>query len=138
MMIAITSAPIDAQSVEATVHHPGAGAVLTFSGVTRDNFAGRPVTGLHYDAYVEMAESEMFALRDKVMARWPGVLLSMVHRIGALKVGEVSVVISVSAPHRDEAYQASRFAIDELKAQVPIWKKEHYADGTADWKANKP
>ena len=137
-MIAITTEPIDAQAVEATVHHPGAGAVLTFSGVTRDNFDGRSVTGLHYDAYVEMAESEMAALRDQVTARWPGARVAMVHRIGALTVGEVSVVISVSAPHRDEAYQASRFAIDELKAKVPIWKKEHYADGNADWKANKP
>ena len=137
-MIAITTEPIDARAVEATVQHPGAGAVLTFSGVTRDNFDGRPVTGLHYDAYVEMAESRMAALRDTITERWPGARVAMIHRIGALTVGEIGVVISVSAPHRDEAYQASRFAIDELKAQVPIWKKEHYADGHADWKANKP
>lgn len=137
MMIAITEHPIDRDAVEQAVRHPGAGAVLTFSGVTRDNFGGRSVTGLRYEAYAEMAEAEMARLRDEICARWPGVQVAMVHRIGALAVGEASVIISASSPHRDEAYQASRYAIDALKVRVPIWKKEHYADGMADWKANK-
>jgi molybdopterin synthase catalytic subunit len=137
MMIAITEHPIDRSAVEQAVRHPGAGAVLTFSGVTRDNFGGRPVTGLRYEAYAEMATAEMARLRDEICARWPGVQVAMVHRIGALAVGEASVIISASSPHRDEAYQASRYAIDALKVRVPIWKKEHYADGMADWKANK-
>ena len=136
-MLELTEAVIDPRVVEAAVSHPGAGAVLTFHGVTRDNFDGRPVTGLSYEAYGPMAVSEMEKIRDELAARWPGARVAMVHRLGALDVGEVSVVISVSTPHRAACYAASRYAIDELKARVPVWKKEHYADGDADWKANK-
>lgn len=136
-MLEITESPIDRAEVDAAVDHPGAGAIVTFLGVTRNNFDGRPVTGLSYEAYPEMATSEMAKIVAEVQQRWPGAQVAVVHRIGELVVGEVSVVISTSAPHRDEAYQASRFAIDALKARVPIWKKEHYADGAADWKANQ-
>jgi len=136
-MIEITDDTIDPRAVEASVSHDGAGAVITFHGVTRDNFGGRPVSGLSYEVYPEMALKEMRAIAAEAQARWPGARVAMVHRDGVLTVGEVSVVISTSAPHRDECYQASRFAIDALKARVPIWKKEHYADGEADWKANK-
>jgi len=136
-MLSLTDQPIDARAVEAAVSWPGAGAVLTFSGVGRDSFEGRPVLGLYYEAYAEMVLPEMAHIRDQLVARWPGARLAMVHRTGEVGIGEASVVISVSAPHRGEAYEASRFAIDALKARVPVWKKEHYADGAA-WKANDP
>lgn len=134
-MIALTDQVIDQASLELAVSHPGAGAILTFAGVTRDNFEGRRVVGLHYQAYAEMAVPQMQRIVDDALARWPGVRVAMVHRTGQLDIGEASVVIAVSAPHRDAAYQASRFAIDQLKARVPVWKKEIYADGEA-WKAN--
>lgn len=136
-MLQIVDEAIDPRAVEAAVSHDGAGAVLTFHGVTRNNFDGRPVTGLHYEAYPEMALGVMAEIAREVVEKWPGAQVAMVHRIGELAVGEVSVVISASAPHRDRAYQASRYAIDALKQRVPIWKKERYADGEADWKANK-
>ncbi len=133
----ITTAAIDAPALEAAVSWPGAGAVLTFQGVTRDNFKGQPVTGLHYEAYAPMAVAKMAEIAAEIDVRWPGTRVAMSHRIGELAVGEVSVVISIATPHRGEAYAASRYAIDELKARVPIWKKEHYADGQADWKENE-
>lgn len=136
-MLQIIDEPIDPRAVEAAVSHDGAGAVLSFFGVTRDNFDGRPVSGLHYEAYPEMALGVMAEIAAEAAEKWPGARVAMVHRIGELAVGEVSVVIAASAPHRDKAYQASRYAIDELKARVPIWKKERYTDGAADWKANK-
>lgn len=134
-MVRIQRGTIDPAELEAVVSRPGAGAVLTFSGVTRDNFGGRPVLGLEYEAYPDMAEAELGRIEAEALARWPEVRLALVHRLGHLAVGEASVVVSVSAPHRDAAYAASRFAIDTLKARVPIWKKELYADGSA-WKEN--
>ena len=137
-MIAITTEPIESAVVEAAVARPQAGAVLTFAGVTRDNFDSRTVTGLSYEAYEPMAIAVMTEIRDETCARWPGARVSMVHRIGALSVGETSVVIAVSTPHRADCYAASRFAIDALKDRVPIWKKEHYANGAGAWKENNP
>ncbi|MCB9777770.1 MAG: molybdenum cofactor biosynthesis protein MoaE [Alphaproteobacteria bacterium] len=134
-MFEIVSEPIDPRQVEAAVAHDGAGAVLTFAGTTRDSFEGRRVVGLAYEAFAEMAVPEMRAIADQAAARWPGVRLAMVHRIGEVPVGEASVVICVSAPHRGAAYDASRFAIDALKERVPVWKKERYEDGAA-WKEN--
>jgi len=134
-MYAVQASPIDVSTVRDAVSRPGAGAVLVFEGVARDNFDGRPVLGLDYEAYAEMAVPQMEAIAAELAARWPGARVAMVHRTGALEIGEASVVIAVSAPHRVEAYEASRFAIDALKARVPVWKKERYADGAA-WKAN--
>lgn len=134
-MFEIVTDPIDPRRVEAAVAHPGAGAVLTFAGTTRDSFEGRRVVGLSYEAFAEMAVPEMRAIADRAVERWPGVRVAMVHRIGEVPVGEASVVISVSAPHRGPAYDASRFAIDALKERVPVWKKERYEDGST-WKQN--
>ncbi|MCK6505105.1 molybdenum cofactor biosynthesis protein MoaE [Myxococcota bacterium] len=134
-MLALTDQPIDPRAVEAAVAHPGAGAIITFAGVTRDHFEGRRVVALHYEAYPELALPEMARIREELVARFPGARVAMVHRTGHLEVGEASVVIAVSAPHRGEAYEASRMAIDALKARVPVWKKEHYEDGQA-WKEN--
>lgn len=134
-MFAITDQPLDPRAVEAAVAWPGAGAVLTFSGVTRDHFEGRAVVGLEYEAYAEMAVPVMEQIAQEVGRQWPGARVAMVHRTGPVALGEASVVISVATPHRGAAYAASRYAIDALKARVPVWKKERYADG-AVWKEN--
>ncbi|MCA9876902.1 MAG: molybdopterin converting factor subunit 1 [Thermomicrobiales bacterium] len=123
--------PIDAREVEAAVRHPGAGAVITFSGTVRDHGRGQAVQLLEYEAYAPAAERMMAQVGDEIVARWPVTGVAMVHRVGALPVGEVSVVIAVSSAHRDAAFEASRYAIERLKEVVPIWKKEHYADGAA-------
>lgn len=135
-MFDLTHTEIDVCAVENAVRRPEAGAVLTFRGDTRDSFDGRRVVRLEYEAYPEMAVSEMTSIGTEVGARWPGARVAMVHRLGLVPVGETSVVISVTAPHRDACYAASRFAIDALKEQVPIWKKEVYEDGSS-WKANQ-
>jgi molybdopterin synthase catalytic subunit len=118
-----------------TVRRDAAGAVLVFEGVTRDTHDGRGVIRLEYEAYGQMAEAELKAIAADAVAQWPGLRIAIVHRMGLVGLGEASVVIAVSTPHRDAAYSASRFAIDALKVRVPIWKKEVYADGSV-WKAN--
>ena len=132
----VQDAPLVAEEVERRVRRSGAGAVLTFSGVVRDNFDGRSVVALEYESYAEMAVREMEKLRTEALNQWPKARLAMAHRVGRLDVGEPSVIISASAPHRDTVYRVSRFAIDALKKRVPIWKKECFADGSV-WKANQ-
>ncbi len=134
-MIGLTNDAIDVAAVAAVVRRNEAGAVLVFEGVTRNHHQGREVVRLEYEAYAEMAELELNAMADTAIRKWPDVRLSIVHRLGVVKLGEASVVIAVSAPHRDVAYAASRFLIDTLKTKVPIWKKEVYTDGSV-WKAN--
>ena len=135
-MFVIVREPINVREVEKAVQWPGAGAVLSFVGVARDNFEGRAVLGLEYEAYDEMCLPVMEQIRDEVVGKVPGVRVAMAHRVGRLEIGEASVVISVAAPHRAAAYEANRLAIDLLKAKLPVWKKEVYADG-ASWKANE-
>lgn len=134
-MLLLTDSPLEPRLVEQAVVRPDAGAVLTFVGVTRNHFEGRTVLELEYEAYPELALPVMQAIADEAAERWPGARVAMVHRTGSVPVGEASVVISVSTPHRGDCYAASRFAIDALKARVPVWKKERYADG-AVWKEN--
>lgn len=135
MMFLITDQVLDPRAVEAAVADPGAGAVLTFLGVTRNNFGGKAVVGLEYEAYAELAVPVMRQIAAQAASRWPGAKVAMAHRTGHLEIGEASVVISVSTPHRADCYAASRFAIDALKERVPVWKKELYEDGSA-WKEN--
>ncbi len=135
-MIALVDHPIDIRAVEACVREDAFGALLTFAGVGRNCFEGRPVESLFYEAWGEVAERALAEVAAETEARWPGIRVAIVHRTGAVAIGEASVVISVGAPHRAEAYAASRFAIDTLKIKVPIWKKEIYADGSA-WIANR-
>ena len=135
-MFAITPEPIDVAAVRAAVSSPGFGALLVFEGVARDDFDGRRVLRLAYEGYAEMAIPVMRAIADEAQARWP-CRVAMVHRVGVVPITEPSVVIAVGAPHRGECYEASRYAIDELKKRVPVWKKEIYEDGSA-WKANAP
>jgi len=135
-MFALSDGEIDVCAVENAVRHSKAGAVLTFRGDTREDFEGRRVVRLEYEAYADMAVSQMQEIGAQVAQRWPGARVAMVHRLGVVPVGETSVVISVTAPHRDACYAASRYAIDALKSAVPIWKKEVYEDGST-WKQNK-
>lgn len=109
---------------------PGAGAVCTFAGVVRNENLGRTVMHLEYEAYEEMALPLMAAIARRAEAEWPGVRTAMVHRLGRLEIGEASVVIAASHPHRAEAFAACRFMIDALKTEVPIWKKEVWSDGS--------
>jgi molybdopterin synthase catalytic subunit len=126
----LTTDPLDARRLEAAVAHKGAGAICTFTGIVRDNSRGRSVTHLEYEAYAEMAKAEMQKIAGEIAERWPEARVAMAHRTGRLEIGEASVVVSVSSPHRAEAIDACRWGIDRLKESVPIWKKEHAADGT--------
>jgi molybdopterin synthase catalytic subunit len=133
-IIRITREPLDGEAIralEAAVTYPGAGGIVTFAGVVRDNARGKRVRSLEYDAYPEMAEGQMREIAAEVARRWPESRLAMVHRIGPMAIGEASVVIVAACPHRAEAFEACRYAIDTLKASVPIWKKEYYEDGEA-------
>jgi molybdopterin synthase catalytic subunit len=126
----VTTGSIDPRELEAAVTHPGAGAICTFSGIVRDNSRGQSVTHLEYEAYAEMAVPQMRHIGQEIKDRWPGARVAMAHRTGHLEIGEISVIVVVSAPHREEAIMACKWGIDRLKESVPIWKKEHAADGT--------
>jgi molybdopterin synthase catalytic subunit len=130
-LIDLTAGPIDVGAVTASVSRAGAGAIVTFCGVVRDQHLGRDVRYLEYEAYPEMACEEMERVAREAESRWPEARVAIVHRTGRLEIGEASVVIAASAPHRAQAYAASRFAIDDLKETVPIWKKEVWSDGSA-------
>jgi len=126
----ITGATIDVAAVLAAVTEARAGGIALFVGTTRDENDGRRVVRLEYEAYEDMAIREMRAIGAEMRQRWPLVAVAMVHRVGIVPLAEVSVAIAVSSPHRDEAFAACRHGIDRLKALVPIWKKEYYADGS--------
>jgi MoaE-MoaD fusion protein len=125
----VTDEAIDAAALLSAVADPRAGASVLFVGSTRQDNEGRVVERLEYEAYREMAGAEMAAIGDDIARRWPVIAVAMVHRLGVVVVGEVSVAVAVSAPHRAEAFAACRYGIDTLKARVPIWKKEHYQGG---------
>ncbi len=129
--IELTDGVIDPRRIEAAVERPEAGAICTFQGVVRDHNLGRRVTYLEYEAYPEMALAAMRAIAGEVAERWSEARCAMAHRTGRLEIGEASVVIAVSSPHRAEAFEACRWAIDRLKERVPIWKKEVFEGGEA-------
>ncbi|MDQ6735924.1 MAG: molybdenum cofactor biosynthesis protein MoaE [Nitrospirota bacterium] len=131
-LIELTVDPLDGRRTEAAVAHPGAGAIVTFTGIVRDNNRGEGVTHLEYEAYEGMAEGEMNRIANEISERWPGNRVAIVHRTGRLEIGEASVVISVSAPRRAEAFQGCRHAIERIKESVPIWKRE-FADSGEVW-----
>lgn len=131
-IVKITRDPLDDAAVNALVQaisHPEVGGIVTFHGVVRNHARGKRVRYLEYDAYPEMAEQQMAAIAAEVERRWQTDRVAMVHRIGRLEIGECSVVVAVACPHRAEAFDACRYAIDTLKANVPIWKKEVAEDG---------
>ena len=130
VLFELTTRPLDARRMETAVAHKGAGAICTFTGVVRDSSRGRSVTHLEYEAYAEMATAQMRRIAGEIEEKWPEARVAMAHRTGRLEIGEPSVVVSVSSPHRAEAIAACKWGIDRLKETVPIWKKEHAADGT--------
>src|SRR5262245_54898620 len=129
-MIQLTKDSIDHHALTEQVRRPDCGAVVTFLGTVRDLTGHRVPVALDYDAYPGMAEKKMAEIEQETRARWPVGEMLMVHRLGRLEVGDVSVAVAVSCPHRAQAFEACRYAIDRLKELVPIWKKENWADGT--------
>ncbi|MGE0101926.1 MAG: molybdenum cofactor biosynthesis protein MoaE [Blastocatellales bacterium] len=128
----ITREPIDKTGLERRLLTGGAGAVVTFDGVVRNQTGGRPVVSLQYEAYPQMAVREMRKIGEEIRERWPDVeRIGIVHRFGELQITESSVVIVITSPHRRVAFEACHFAIDRLKQTVPIWKKEIFEDGEA-------
>ena len=132
-MISITNEPIDFAAVTDSVRHNNSGAVVLFMGTVREMTGDKQTTRLEYEAYPEMAEAKMNEIAAAAREKWADLSISAVHRVGQLDLGEIAVAIAVSAPHRTEAFEAGRFMIDTIKDEVPIWKKENWADGTKDW-----
>ena len=126
-VVRLVRQPIDLASLQETT--PGDGALCLFVGVVRNENRGRPVLRLEYEAYEEMALPLMQQIAAETRRHFPVTLVRLVHRLGPLEIGEASVAVAIASPHRDEAFAAGHFAIDTLKAEVPIWKKELYADG---------
>jgi len=136
--VAISSNPISLNELTSFVSSPEAGAISSFAGVTRNNFEGKEVLRLEYEAYLPMAEKEMQKICTQIREKWQVLKIAIVHRIGVVPVGDSSIIIVVSSAHRRESLEAVHFAIDEVKAKVPIWKKEYYTDSTEGvWKENK-
>ena len=132
-MIQLTDKPIDVAAVLDTARSPVAGAVVLFLGTVREITAGRETDSLDYECYPAMAENKLAELEAQAREKWPLTACNIVHRLGHLAAGEISVAIAAAAPHRREAFQAAQWLIDRIKEVVPIWKKENYADGTDDW-----
>jgi molybdopterin synthase catalytic subunit len=132
-MIQLIREPIDCQALTEQVRRADCGAVVTFLGTVRDLTGDRVTVALDYEAYPGMAEKKLTEIEEETRQRWPVGEIALVHRLGRLDVGEVSVAVAVSCPHRAQAFEACRHAIDRLKELVPIWKKENWADGTTEW-----
>jgi molybdopterin synthase catalytic subunit/molybdopterin converting factor small subunit len=130
--------PIDTGRVVAAVSGSGRGAVVIFLGTVRDHHAGRPVEKLTYSAYQPMALEGLRKIVADLEASSNDLRAAIVHRLGEVPVGEASVAIAVASPHRAAAYEASRTALERLKAEIPIWKREHYTDGEAAWREEEP
>ncbi len=132
-MIQLTDHPIDTTALVDGALHPEAGAVVLFLGTTRELTDGRQTVALDYEAYQEMAERQLADLEAEARRRWPVIECIIVHRLGRVAPTEASVAIAVSTPHRSDAFAAGQWLIDSLKRDVPIWKREQYADGTTEW-----
>ena len=132
-MVRLTRDVIDYHALTEQVRRADCGAVVTFLGTVRDLTGERVTVALDYEAYPEMALKKMREIEDDTRRRWPVGEIVLEHRLGRLEVGDVSVAVAVSTPHRADAFAACRHAIDRLKELVPIWKKENWADGTTEW-----
>jgi len=132
MLFEITSATLDPQRLIDHVRKDESGAVALFSGVVRNENLGRRVLYLEYDAYPEMAERVMREIAEEALRRWPITDVAMQHRTGKLDIGETSLLIAVSAPHRKEAFDACHSLVDRFKEVVPVWKKEIW-EGGEEW-----
>ena len=133
MRTALIDRPIDSAALVAEVASHANGATLLFVGTVRDVNDGRGVSGMEYSAYRSMAERELAAIAAEASAEFGTTDIVVEHRLGTLELGDASVAIAVAHPHRGEAYDASRYVIEQIKARVPIWKLEHYVDGSREW-----
>jgi molybdopterin synthase catalytic subunit len=132
-MFKVTLEPLSVQQINDYVKCPTDGAVVTFDGIVRNNFDGRAVRYLEYEAYAEMAESKMAEIGAEVRRKFSIGNIAIVHRLGHLEIGESSIVVAVAAPHRHAAFEACAYAMDRVKAEVPVWKKEYFGDGEDHW-----
>ena len=132
-MIELTDTTIDTAALADRARHPEAGAIVLFLGTTRELTAGKQTVALSYEAYREMAERRLAELEAEARRRWPVIECIIIHRLGTVPPTESSVAIAVSTPHRADAFAAGQWLIDALKADVPIWKREQWADGTSEW-----
>ena len=136
-MFAVTHAVLDPVALSAAVSRPEAGAVVLFSGIVRDNNLGRRVEHLEYDAYPPLAERTLADIAEEVRASWNLTEVAIHHRIGRLEIGEASLLVAVSAPHRAEAFEACHHCVDRVKQIVPVWKKEVW-EGGESWIEGTP
>jgi molybdopterin synthase catalytic subunit len=134
----LTRAPIDAERLAREARRPDCGALVVFHGTTRDHHQGRRVTALHYEAYEPMALAALEAIERAALERHEVAACRIVHRLGEVPIAETSVLVVVAAAHRAPAFEASRWAMDELKRRVPIWKRETFAGGSEEWVRGTP
>jgi len=130
--------PLDAASIARQVAAPGRGAAVVFVGSVRDRHDGRAVVGIDYSGYEPMAERVLATIERELAATASGLAVRIVHRLGALAAGEASIVIAAASPRRDAAFDAARRALERVKREAPIWKRERYADGSAAWREEEP
>jgi len=135
-LFSITTEPLSADKLIRLVSNPHAGAVLTFVGTVREFTHGQRTVYLSYEAYAPMAVEKMKQIAAEIEERWPGARVAMQHRIGDLQIEEIAVIVAVATPHRNESFEAGRYAIERLKQIVPIWKKEMWEDGS-EWKGHQ-
>ncbi|MGA9161080.1 MAG: molybdenum cofactor biosynthesis protein MoaE [Actinomycetota bacterium] len=133
LLVRITADPVGADEAVTFVADPAAGGTCVFLGTVRDHSNAGQVTGLTYEAWEEQAQRRLEGVAEEMFGRWPLRRVAFLHRWGELAVGDVSVVVACSAPHRAEAFEACRHGIEQLKRDVPIWKKEHLATGSSSW-----
>ncbi|EIT84574.1 molybdopterin converting factor subunit 2 [Fictibacillus macauensis ZFHKF-1] len=133
---AITTLPLNVEALISYVSSPQAGAINTFIGTVRELTGEKKTIYLKYEAYVPMAEKQLKKIGTEVQEKWPGTRIAIHHRIGSLAISDIAVVIAVSTPHRAASFEACRYAIERIKEIVPIWKKEHWEDGTF-WVGNQ-
>jgi molybdopterin synthase catalytic subunit len=133
LLVRLSEDPLDPSAALAFVAHPGAGASVLFVGTVRDHSGEGPVTGLTYEAWGEQALRRMEAIGSEMFERWAVCRAALLHRTGELPIGEASVLVCCSAPHRTEAFEAARHGIERIKQDVPIWKKELLTSGEAHW-----
>jgi molybdopterin synthase catalytic subunit len=129
----VTRDVIEPQGILGLVGSPADGAAILFLGTVREQNDGREVSGMRYDAFAEMAEPVLQEIAAEAAVRAGSDRIAVVHRVGELTIGEVSVAIAVSSPHRAESFDAARYVIEQIKQRLPVWKHEHYSDGNAQW-----
>jgi molybdopterin synthase catalytic subunit len=132
-MFTLSADPLDAAALQRELADPRAGACVTFEGWVRDHNGGRSVRALDYEAFAGLAEREGTRIVAEARAKFDVLAIRCVHRVGALQIGDLAVWVGVASAHRGAAFDACRYVIDEAKARVPIWKKEHYTDGASQW-----